>query len=124
MFFTNLDIEDTRWLNIWLVSDFNTPKGRNLLRNGLKSIKKLANLRLSFVQNGINNKLTDAKLFYSIIKLYSSNIAKQMLNKLLGPKLENEQKINNNNDFYLQRLKKNDYNDISVHVSFSIFFEY
>lgn len=108
-----------------MVSDFNTSKGRNLLRSSLKALKKLAFLRLTIVQNYLNkidgNDLTDEKLIYAIIKLYPSNVAKQMLIKLLGTtELENE---NDSliKDLYVNQLIKNNYETIAVHVSIFIY---
>lgn len=88
-------------------------------------MKKLAFLRLTIVQNYLNkidgNDLTDEKLIYAIIKLYPSNVAKQMLIKLLGTtELENE---NDSliKDLYVNQLIKNNYETIAVHVSIFIY---
>lgn len=42
----------TRWLSVWLVGDMNVARGRELLVNGLRALKKSNNLRISVIHNG------------------------------------------------------------------------
>uniref|UniRef100_A0A915CUW8 UDP-glucose:glycoprotein glucosyltransferase n=1 Tax=Ditylenchus dipsaci TaxID=166011 RepID=A0A915CUW8_9BILA len=90
-YLTKGETEDTKWLTIWLVGDLNTAKGRQLLINGLKALKKSNNLRLSYIHNGHlkeekdkTDELSAVKLVTSVLRNVPSTLAKQMLNKLLS----------------------------------------
>lgn len=81
---------EPRWLTIWLIADFNKVKGRQLLQNALKALKKSNQMRLALVHNGQQhaNEQNDGNIPFSllldaILNRYSSTLAKQALNKLL-----------------------------------------
>lgn len=89
-----------------------TAAGRLLLANGLKAVKKSHNVRLGVIHNGAvsSEKPLKASWFiHSILRLSPSNLAKQMLLKLLqkeGAALET------------LLSGANILEEISVHVSF------
>lgn len=94
------------------MGDLDTSEGRKLLSNGLKAIKKSHNVRLGVIHNGevsAEKPLRASWLIHSIIRLTPSNLAKQMLHKLLQK-----------DGVALETLLKSEkvLEEISVHVSF------
>lgn len=101
-----IDDETIHWVTVWLITDINSFKGQQLLRNALKSLKKSNYMRISLIHNGANisnekkNLWTIAHIFDAIFTRLSSSSAKRALNKLLGleyikEKLFNEKEVEN-----------------------------
>lgn len=85
------------------MADFETEKGRKLLQNGLKALKKSNNIRLGIVQNGKDGPIS--LLIDSILNRLSSTAAKQTLNKLLLAEEELEETfLNNEKDKKMKKL--------------------
>uniref|UniRef100_A0A7E4VIA0 UDP-glucose:glycoprotein glucosyltransferase n=1 Tax=Panagrellus redivivus TaxID=6233 RepID=A0A7E4VIA0_PANRE len=87
-YLTKADTDKTYPLTLWVVADFDTVAGRNLLSQALKYLKKSTNARISIIHNGQppakTAKITASKLIHGIWRLLSNSIAKQMLTKLLS----------------------------------------
>ncbi|CAK5015428.1 unnamed protein product [Meloidogyne enterolobii] len=86
--------ESIHWFTVWLVTDLNSVKGQQLLRDALKALKKSNYMRLTLIYNGLGikkNSWTIAHICEAILTRLSSAPAKRALNKLLG--LEEIEKI-------------------------------
>ena len=92
---------ELRWLTIWVIADFDSIQGRQLLQNALKALKKSNQMRLALVHNGQQHENVENKgdvppfslLLDAILNRLSSTPAKQALNKLLN--LQNQSESNN-----------------------------
>jgi len=86
-YLTKTEEEQTHWITAWIVADFDTEEGRNLLRESLKHLKKSPSTRISIIHNSGNPTAstwkTASKLIHGIWRLLPNNIAKQMLTKIL-----------------------------------------
>ena len=92
--------DELRWLTIWVIADFDSIQGRQLLQNALKALKKSNQMRLAMVHNGQQHQDEENKenvpfslLLDAILNRLSSTPAKQALNKLLN--LQNQSESNN-----------------------------
>jgi UDP-glucose:glycoprotein glucosyltransferase len=107
-YLTRNEDEKTHYFTIWIVADFDTFEGRQLLVHALKHLKKSNNARISIIHNGATTKTTSSnsasKLIHSILRLLPNNIAKQMLTKLLQKE-----------SILTKVLETNDFEEISVH---------
>lgn len=80
--------EETKWFNVWLVADLNSPSGREFLENGMKALKKSDQLRLGFMHNGQKKIKTNtpsfSQLINALVEKLANTLAKQALNKALS----------------------------------------
>ena len=80
--------EETKWFNVWLVADLNSPSGREFLENGMKALKKSDQLRLGFMHNGQKKIKTNtpsfSQLVNALVEKLANTLAKQALNKALS----------------------------------------
>lgn len=77
--------ESTLFMNVWLVGDFGTAVGRQLLSTGLKALKKSSQMRLAFIHNGGGNGealSTTPNLLLVLLDKLPTTLAKQAINKL------------------------------------------
>uniref|UniRef100_A0A914YQY2 UDP-glucose:glycoprotein glucosyltransferase n=1 Tax=Panagrolaimus superbus TaxID=310955 RepID=A0A914YQY2_9BILA len=106
-YLTRNEEEKTYSFTIWVVADFDTVEGRQLLNHALKHLKKSNNARITILQNGEAKSASTksaSKLIHAIWRLLPNNIAKQMLTKLLQKE-----------SILTKVLETNDFEDVAVH---------
>lgn len=75
-----LDESRTRWLTLWLVVDLDSQKGREIVLNSMKFLKKSNDARVAILHNGrLDSKL--AKILKFSISALSLEQSKMVLQK-------------------------------------------
>jgi hypothetical protein len=83
LFYTLFDLDEarTRWLTLWLVADLDTKKGRQIVLNAVKFLKKSSDSRISILHSGkVDSKL--AKLVKFVVEHLPSE-SKLILQKMM-----------------------------------------
>lgn len=80
--YLNLDEAQTRWLTLWLIVDLDSSKGRQIVLNSIKFLKKSKDARISIMHNGKQDSKT-AKIIKFFISHFSNDQATLIIQKAI-----------------------------------------
>lgn len=72
-------------LTCWVIADFDTENGRNMLKGAITQVKSSSHMRLGIVHNVKNKPGLISLLLQAAIETQSNNAAKNLISKLIKP---------------------------------------